>query len=46
MHGLLLGAPRAGDVDRQWRAASSNSAAARRSSPSVSSVTFTAAVAG
>jgi len=38
--GLLLGAPRAGDIDRQRRAPSSNGAAAANAS----SVTFIAAV--
>jgi len=50
--GLLLSAPRAGDIDRQRRARSSYVAAAarrtaaRRSAANASSATFTAAVEG
>jgi len=39
---LLLSAVRAGDVDRQRRAPSSNGAAARRSAAHAGSVVFTA----
>jgi len=45
--GLLLGVMRAGNIDRQRRAPSSNGAtAARRSAANAGSVTFTAAVKG